>query len=906
MSVGPRIGGVMAALARVSSRRPLITLLLSLLLGAAALVYTARALTFVTSSLRLLPQRQPYVIRLQDYQRDFGELNDIVVVVESPDPESAKRFAARLVQDLGREGVAPSRIAYRVDPAYFASRGLLYLSLDELRALRDWVFDAREFIERYAADPTLGRLFEGLNQQIGNAIVLGFFDLGLGGAGESNLRFLESLIDQVSARLHGASAYVSPWASAFSAASRFDDPDAGYFFSSDRHWLFVFVREEHREGDFAESRESIEVIRRTIRRLGGDFPRVQAGVTGGPAISSDEMVTAFQDSKTATLLAFALTVMLLVGAFRQALKPFLMLATLVISLAWSLGIITLVIGHLSIFSVMFISIVVAIGTDYGIYFLYRYQEELSRGAPPAVALDRSAERAGPGMLLGALSATGAFLVLMLTDFQGIREFGFVSGISVLMAFLSMLVLFPALLALADRRRATPTPGRAAPIARAGWLEPATRHAPAVLAGTLIATGFAIWGASRVGFDYNMLGLQAKGIESVRWEELMLDNAGRSGLAALASASSLDELRRKEAAFAALPSVSKVESVLMVAPDHQTEKLEIIRQLAPLLAPIRVAAPTGLDMGQVRAALDTLSRRLRLATAGGDTAGGEVRDVLRKLDALRDALGRADSPDHRRALEQLQRQIARDFADRLAQFQRSLSPQRIEPGDAPPEIRRRYVGSSGRYLLRLQPAVDIWTQAGAERFVTDLRRVDPDVTGPPITSFEAIRFIRQGYFQGSLNALVLVTILTAAILRTARGTALALSPLALGVVWTLGFMHVFGLDFNLANVWALPLIIGTAAEFGLNIFVRFEEGRDRSGPALAQSTVMAVVLNGFTTMAGFASLMVAHHRGIFGLGLLLTVAMGASVVASLVVLPALLRMVYGPAAVSLPREVDRVP
>jgi len=59
--------------------------------------------------------------------------------------------------------------------------------------------------------------------------------------------------------------------------------------------------------------------------------------------------------------------------------------------------------------------------------------------------------------------------------------------------------------------------------------------------------------------------------------------------------------------------------------------------------------------------------------------------------------------------------------------------------------------------------------------------------------------------------------------------------------------------------------------------------------------MAVVLNGLTTMAGFASLMVAHHRGIFGLGLLLTVGMVCSVVASLAVLPVLLRMFAGPLA-----------
>jgi predicted RND superfamily exporter protein len=176
----------------------------------------------------------------------------------------------------------------------------------------------------------------------------------------------------------------------------------------------------------------------------------------------------------------------------------------------------------------------------------------------------------------------------------------------------------------------------------------------------------------------------------------------------------------------------------------------------------------------------------------------------------------------------------------------------------------------------------------------LRSVDPDVTGPPITSFEAIRYIRRGYFHGTLYALVLVIVVTWAILRSARGTALALSPLGLGVLWTLGFMHAFGLEFTLANVWALPLIIGTAAEFGLNIYVRYHEGRETGGPTLARSTVKAVALNGLTTMAGFSSLMVAHHRGIFGLGFLLTVGMVASLVGSLAVLPVLLRLFSGPA------------
>ena len=233
-------------------------------------------------------------------------------------------------------------------------------------------------------------------------------------------------------------------------------------------------------------------------------------------------------------------------------------------------------------------------------------------------------------------------------------------------------------------------------------------------------------------------------------------------------------------------------------------------------------------------------------------------------------------------------------DRLRRFQSSLDPEPVQLGELPPELRDRYVGKSGRYLLRIHPAVDIWAAAGADRFVTELRAVDPDVTGPPVTSFEAIRFIQRGYMQGTLYAIVLVTVITAAMLRSVRGTLLALVPVGLGVLWTVGVMRLLGLEFNLANVWALPLILGTAAEYGLNLFLRFQESLDRGGPWLVRSVVLAVVLNGFTTVAGFGSLMVAHHRGIFTLGLLLSVGATAALVAALLVLPVLIQR-FGPRA-----------
>jgi len=92
-----------------------------------------------------------------------------------------------------------------------------------------------------------------------------------------------------------------------------------------------------------------------------------------------------------------------------------------------------------------------------------------------------------------------------------------------------------------------------------------------------------------------------------------------------------------------------------------------------------------------------------------------------------------------------------------------------------------------------------------------------------------------------------------------------------------------------NVWALPLIIGSAAEYGVNIVLRALESSAQGGPRLARSTVMGVVFNGLTTIAGFGSLLVAHHRGIWSLGVLLVIGSAMTLTAALVVLPTLVHL-----------------
>jgi len=160
----------------------------------------------------------------------------------------------------------------------------------------------------------------------------------------------------------------------------------------------------------------------------------------------------------------------------------------------------------------------------------------------------------------------------------------------------------------------------------------------------------------------------------------------------------------------------------------------------------------------------------------------------------------------------------------------------------------------------------------------------------VITYEAIRLMERASRQGTIYAIVLVVIVTALTIRRWRETLLALLPLLLGLVWTLGLMYFFDLKLTLGNIFGLPLLLGTAVEFGSNMVLRFMEGEAHGGPLIARSTVMAVLVNGLSTVVGFGSLMIAHHQGVFGLGLLLTLGMITSLIAALVVLPVLLRMV----------------
>jgi predicted RND superfamily exporter protein len=152
-----------------------------------------------------------------------------------------------------------------------------------------------------------------------------------------------------------------------------------------------------------------------------------------------------------------------------------------------------------------------------------------------------------------------------------------------------------------------------------------------------------------------------------------------------------------------------------------------------------------------------------------------------------------------------------------------------------------------------------------------------------------RAFRDGCIKAALYAVIFIFIFLLLTFRDLKATLLALVPLLIGTAWTLGLMHLFKVDLNLANSLFMPLVVGAAVEYAIIILHRWrQKEKNKEGVVLPFSTAMGVILAGLTTTVGFGSLMISSHQGIYSLGLLATIGSLSILAAAVLFLPALLQ------------------
>jgi predicted RND superfamily exporter protein len=105
-------------------------------------------------------------------------------------------------------------------------------------------------------------------------------------------------------------------------------------------------------------------------------------------------------------------------------------------------------------------------------------------------------------------------------------------------------------------------------------------------------------------------------------------------------------------------------------------------------------------------------------------------------------------------------------------------------------------------------------------------------------------------------------------------------------WTALLMFLTDFRFNHGNLTGLPILIGTAVDYGVHLAHRAQQ--EGSVVAAAKTTGKAIALAGLTTLIGFGSLVLSVHWGMRSLGLLLVIGISSALVLTLVVLPGFFR------------------
>lgn len=172
---------------------------------------------------------------------------------------------------------------------------------------------------------------------------------------------------------------------------------------------------------------------RAVSRLGG-----QSLIT---AELSDIVVRGQMISLAAAILIITLMMMML---FRSVVAGILAAVPLVMAVIMLFGLMGYFGVRLDIATAMLSSIMIGVGVDYTIHFLWRYRRERLEGRNYGEAVIRTLTTTGRGISFNALSVIVGFSALILSLFPPIKFFGFLVVMSIFTCLIGALVLVPAL------------------------------------------------------------------------------------------------------------------------------------------------------------------------------------------------------------------------------------------------------------------------------------------------------------------------------------------------------------------------------------------------------------------------------------------------------------------------------
>jgi len=590
--------------------------------------------------------------------------------------------------------------------------------------------------------------------------------------------------------------------------ARMEGSGGGFESPDGRAWL-ILLDAPRDVGGYRAAAAWLEEVRGVIGdwRAGGNG-WVEIGLTGDPAFNA-EIGGAIERDMSGTVMATALLIGALFWWMQRRLR-------LLAGLGAMVGIVFLVTlgvagwlfpGGLGVMSAGFAAVLIGLVVDYGVLIC---QEAKLEGHDPG-AIRRAVRRS---IVWAALTTAAVFATLNASSLPGIGQLGTLVAIGVGVGAVVMLVLYvPVVAKFGAGRRSIPEGAGSAWIVgkRAAWW---------ATGAAALVSAVMVWraGPPEIEFDF--------GLMRPRHSRAM---------------ETFDHVR------AAFPGWD--DGVLKVVVEGKSDA-QVVRRLAGAEEKLESLKMRGLatdvwfpggwwpDAGrQARnreAAARLAGERGRLLMAGD--AAGFTEEGTALAAAVFDAFGRfAETPGPVFPESESAREVMRGFLT-------------------------RHEGGGGAVLGEIAPT-------GGALDDPAFRAVQDD--GLMFAGWDSLRpaivpMVRRDVMWVFLPmALVLVAML-GVVFRRVRDVAFEVLALSFGGLLLCGLMAALGWQWNVLNVAAIPLLLGTGVDYGIHMLLALR----RSGGDVARvwhGTGKAIVFCGVSTAIGFGSLSFASNEAMASLG-----------------------------------------
>ncbi|HXI87115.1 MAG TPA: MMPL family transporter [Parvularculaceae bacterium] len=837
--------------AELARRRPASTISFFVIASLLAGYLTVANLKVNTDTSEMLDKNLPAQRNSIALRDTFPQIkNDLIVVVRAATLDEADAFAEALRDRLQNEPKVFSGVFAPAEDPFFLNNGLLYLGKDALEKRLAQTTKAAGLLETLVKSPTTDTLFSTLAD---NDKLAEKSDLGQ----ETLSSIYTQLGDVIEASLAGK---VQPfsWMGAL-------DPDP----AKSVYTRIVYATPILDYTRLKPAKAALAALKADVADLEGSFSgRAEAYVTGDPALREEELESVTTGIGLSFLISFLSVSALLFIALRSIPLTLVTMGSLIITLVCTSGFAAVAIGELNLVSIAFTVLLTGLGLEFAIHLLLHIEERRALGQTTRQALRGSMHESGVGIFLAATTTTLGFFSFIPTKFVGIAQLGVIAGVGILIALFVSVTFVPATLG------ALPAPQtyKIRKPKRAGLLQRVSGPA-AVLVVILGLASVVFIPKSR--FDADPMSLRDPHTQSVKGFNFLFEDENTipyrltrlvpDEAAALATE---DEAKK-------LKTVSGTRSLADFVPKDQDDKLDLIGFAAGSLAYALDATPSP---GEAANSGGSLKLETRLQAAHKDGPGARLGALLK--EAREKASPEVDAL--------IQKNIFAYWPQLVSRLKGQFNAQQVTVDDIPKALKDRYLSPKGVWRVDIIPAQDPRNEKALDQFVDSVAAIFPDVSGSAIQSKTAGEVISAAMLQATGIALLVIMFFLWLLVRNVVQVVLMIMPLMLAASLTIATGVIFDIPFNYANVIVLPLLLGVGVDSGVHLVLRQEQikaGEDVYGT----STPRAVFFSALTTIASFGSLMLSAHRGTASMGELLSIAIGYTLICTLIVLPPFFRL-----------------